>query len=191
MRCWRSIARDLGLALLLAAWGLAALAGNIEPVRAGLAPTDDGYALSAEFTVDLGPRLEEAVSHGVPLAFNLEFTLDRDRWYWLDEHVASVVVNYRLSYNALTRQYRLAVGGLHQSFDTFAEAVQVLGHVASLPVADKAALKPGQTYLAALRLSLDKSQLPKPFQLDAIANRDWKVETRVLRWPYTPAGEAR
>lgn len=190
MHCWRS-ARSLGLALLLAFWVLRCLAGSIEPVRAVLSPGEDGYTLAADFTIDLGPRLEEAVSRGVPLVFNLEFTLSRERWYWLDEHVAGLFVSHRLSYNALTRQYRLSVGGLHQSFNSLEEALRVLGHVASLPIADKAALKPGQTYLAALRLALDKSQLPKPFQVDAIANRDWVVEARVLHWQFTPAGESK
>jgi hypothetical protein len=190
MRCWRS-ARSVGLALLLGIWSLTSLAGAIEPLRGSLTPGDDGYALAAEFAIDLGPRLEEAVSRGVPLVFNLEFTLSRDRWYWLDEHVAGLFVTYRLSYNALTRQYRLSVGGLHQSFDTLQEALQVLGHVGSMAVADKSALKPGQTYLAALRLALDKSQLPKPFQVDAIANRDWMVDAKVLRWQFTPGPESK
>jgi hypothetical protein len=177
--------------LLLAAWAHLALAGSIEPVRANLATADDGYALSAEFAIDLGPRLEEAVSRGVTLHFNLEFTLSRDRWYWIDEHVAGHVVRYRLGYNALTRQYRLSVGALHQSFATLQDALQFLGRVAALPVADRAAIKAGETYEAALRLALDKSQLPKPFQVDAIANRDWQVEAKVLRWQFTPAGDSR
>jgi Domain of unknown function (DUF4390) len=187
MRCWRS-ARSLGLALLLAVSAGHCLASGIEPLRASLTQGEDGYTLAAQFAVDLGPHLQEAVSHGITLTFNLEFELNRPRWYWLDEHVAGVFVTYRLSYNALTRQYRLAVGGLHQNFDSFDETLQVLGHVAALPVADKSALKPGQTYDAALRLSLDKTQLPKPFQVDAIANSDWNVEAKVLRWQYTAPG---
>jgi hypothetical protein len=79
--------------MLLAAAG-AAHAGSIEPVAAALKPGEDGYTLSAEFTVDLGPRLEEAVGRGVPLFFNFEFTLERNRWYWLNEHVATVNINY-------------------------------------------------------------------------------------------------
>jgi hypothetical protein len=189
-RCWRS-ARSLGLALLLAVFGLPCLGSGIEPLRASLAQNEDGYALSAQFAVDLGPHLQEAVSHGVELTFNLEFELNRQRWYWLDEHVAGVLVTYRLSYNALTRQYRLTVGGLHQSFDSFDDALQVLDHVSGLTVADRSALKPGQTYRAALRLALDKTQLPKPFQVDAIANSDWNVEAKVLRWQYTVPGSGK
>lgn len=186
IRCWR----NLSLALLLALWAAIAAAGSIEPLRGAVALGDDGYALSAEFAVDLGPRLEEAVSRGVPLYFNLEFTLSHARWYWADEHVAGRVVAYRLAYNALTRQYRLSVGGLHQGFATLAEALQVLSRVAALPVADKGALKIGETYSAALRLSLDRNQLPKPFQVDAIANKDWQVDAKVLRWQFSPAAPA-
>ncbi len=187
---WKSAAR-LGLAALLAFWSATAAAGSIEPVQATLAPGDDGYALSAEFVVDLGPRLEEAVSRGVALSFNLEFTLSRKRWYWIDEHVAGHVLHYRLAYNALTRQYRLSVGNLHQSFASLAEALQVLGRVVALPVAGANAVKSGETYTAALRLSMDKSQLPKPFQVDAIANPDWLVEAKVLHWQFSPPVEAK
>jgi Domain of unknown function (DUF4390) len=187
MRCWRS-ARSFVLALLVALWTTQCLASGIEPLRASLTQGEDEYTLSAQFSVDLGQHLQEAVTRGVTLTFNLEFELTRPRWYWLDEHIAGVFITSRLSYNALTRQYRLAVGGLHQNFDSFNEALQVLGHVAALPVADKSALKPGKTYDAALRLSLDKTQLPKPFQVDAIANSDWNVEAKVLRWHYTAPG---
>jgi hypothetical protein len=181
--CWRKL---LSVVWLLLAAGLAH-AGSIEPVRAALTNTDDGYALSAEFVIDLGPRIEDAVARGVPLFFNLEFDLTRGRWYWANEHVAGHRMEYRLAYNALTRQYRLSAGGLHQNFAFLPEALRVLSRIVSLHVADKAALKPGETYSAALRLSLDRSQLPKPLQVDALANRDWEVDAKVLRWQFTPA----
>lgn len=185
-RCCRRWLERLLLALLLAC-AAAAHAGSIEPVAAAIAPGDDGYVLSAEFKVELGARLEEAVARGVPLYFNLEFTLERNRWYWLNEQVAGVAIHYRLAYNALTRQYRLSFGSLHQSFASLAEALRVISRTASLPVTDKGApfvLKSGETYAAAVRLSLDRNQLPKPFQVDAIANRDWQVDARTLRWQF-------
>lgn len=170
------------LALLLGgllAAGLA-LAGSIEPKHVMLAPDERGHALTAEFSIDLGPRLEEAAGRGVPLYFRLEFTLARKRWYWVDEHVAGHVIDYRLSYHALTRQYRLSLGGLYQNFDTLAEALQVLERTARLHVVDRAQLSPGENYAAAARLSLDHTQLPKPLQLDALADREWRVEAKTL-----------
>jgi len=78
------------------------------------------------------------------------------------------------------------VGGLHTSYATLAEALRVLGHVGGLVVADKAAIKPGNEYTAELRLALDKSQLPKPFQLDALASKTWQVDAKTLRWQFAP-----
>lgn len=177
----------LGLALLLSIWlgtAGAVLAAGIEPQRASLNPGEDGWSLSAEFAVDLGPYLEDAVTRGVPIYFNLELVVERLRKYWFNEHVVSRTLGYRLSYNSLTRQYRLSAGSLHQNFDSLPEVLRVLGRVAALPVAERGMLKAGETYGASVRLSLDQGQLPKPLQLDAIANRDWAVEARALRWQF-------
>ena len=176
------------LALLLLP-AFAAEAGSIEPKRAALTPGEDGYTLSAEFALDLGNRLEDAVARGVPLYFNLEFVLERSRKYWVNEHVTSRSLTYRLAYSSLTRQYRLTTGNLHQNFGSLEEALRVVGRIAALPVLDKDALKAGESYEAAVRLALDRSQLPKPFQVDAITDRDLQVEARVLRWHFAiPAG---
>ena len=185
-RCWQK----LSLLLLTLVWlGLGALpvqAGTIEAVQSQLNLGDDGYALSAQFEIDLGPRLEEALTRGVTLNFNLEFSIERLRWYWLNERIVGRVVEYRLAYNALTQQYRLSVGNLHSSFSTLREALRVLGHVSDLVVAGKNTIKPGYSYLAELRMVLDKSQLPKPFQLDAVANKDWQVDSPTMSWQFAP-----
>jgi len=186
--CKRLLSVCLAACLWLAAAPL--LAGSIEPQRAALTAAEEGYTLAAEFAVDLGPRLEEAVTRGVPLMFVLEFDLTHPRWYWPSEHIAARRLEYRLAYNALTRQYRLSAGGLHQNFGTLAEAMRVISRVSDLIVFDKAAVKPGETYSAAVRLALDRSQLPKPLQVDALANRDWQVEAKILRWQFVP-GEAK
>lgn len=163
-------------------------AGSIEPKRGALTQAEDGSTLlSAEFAIDLGPRLEEAVSRGVPLYFAFEFEVTRPRWWWSNEYVITRNINYRLAYTALTRQYRLSTGSLHRNFATLEEALRVMSRLADLPVADKGVLKLGESYAAGMRLSLDRNQLPKPLQVDAIANKDWQVETRVLRWNHIPA----
>jgi len=173
----------LVLALLLLA-AVAAHAGSIEPKRAALTAGEDGYTLSAEFALDLGNRLEDAVARGVPLYFNLEFVLERSRKYWVNEHVTNRSLTYRLSYSSLTRQYRLTTGNLHQNFGSLEEALRVVGRIAALPVVEKDAIRSGESYEAAVRLALDRSQLPKPFQVDAITDRALQVDAKVLRWQF-------
>lgn len=187
-RRFSSLLRFLLAACLLAV-SAAGWAGKIEPLSARLSAGEDAYVLSAQFEIDLGSHFEDAVSRGVPLYFLLEVEITRNRWYWYSEHMAGRRVNYRLAYIPLTRQYRLSSGGtLHHNFASLGDALRLMGRVAALPVADKGVLKPGETYQVALRLALDRQQLPKPLQVDAIANRDWQVEPGVSRWQFVPAG---
>lgn len=180
-----ALCRSLAGALLLL-FALQAGAAEIEVKHAEITPGEDSWLLDAEFGIDLGPRLEEVVSRGVALYFVAEFTLTKARWYWMDEHVAGGTQTWRLSYNALTRQYRLSSGALHQNFDSLNEALRVLARLRNWAVADKAQLKAGEPYNVALRLRLDLTQLPKPFQVTSIGNKDWNVTAEVKRWSFTP-----
>jgi hypothetical protein len=185
---WAGGGRWVRFAVVLL-WSGVALAGGIEPKSATLVPDERGQALNAEFVIELGPRLEDAVGRGVPINFRFEIEITRRRWYWADEHVTGRVLNYRLSYHALTRQYRLTVGSLHQNYDSLADAVMMLGRIGHLHVIDRAELVPGETYRAALRLSLDHNQLPKPLQIDALADSEWRVETKTLRWEFVAGAD--
>jgi hypothetical protein len=187
------LARRIAATLLLLAFSLfshAAGAGEIKVKQAELVAGEEAWLVNAEFAIALGQRLEEVVDRGVPLYFVAEFALTKPRWYWADEHVAGKSQTWRLAYNALTRQYRLSSGALHQSFVTLDEALAVLARLRDWEVADKPALKAGESYSAALRLKLDLTQLPKPFQVDAIGNKDWNIKAEIRRWSVTPAAEA-
>ncbi|MFH1604404.1 MAG: DUF4390 domain-containing protein [Pseudomonadota bacterium] len=179
---------SLLLALMLN-WSAAAHADNIEISHIGISHialegNDEGYALDADFKIDLHPRLEDAINKGVALYFAVEFELTRNRWYWLDERSASRQLTLRLSYHALTRQYRLSRGALHQSFSSLPEALRVLSRVRSWQVLESGEINAGTEYQAALRMRLDRNQLPKPFQLNALTNREWSLASEWRRWPF-------
>lgn len=160
----------------------------IEPLSARLLASEDHYALSADFNIELGSYLEDIVIRGVPLYFQLEIEITRNRWFWPGEHIAGRVQTYRLSYIPLTRQYRLTSGSsLNHDYPRLADALRRMGRVAALPVVERARLKTDEPYQAALRLTLDRQKLPKPLQLDAIANKDWTVDARVRQWQFVPA----
>uniref|UniRef100_Q47K43 Probable proline rich signal peptide protein n=1 Tax=Dechloromonas aromatica (strain RCB) TaxID=159087 RepID=Q47K43_DECAR len=162
-------------------------AAEIDITNPQLVAGDDSYVLSADFKFDLTPRLEEAVTKGVVLYFVADFELTRARWYWLDEKLASRSQTYRLSYHALTRQYRLSTGGLHQSFATLSDAVQVLSRLRNWGVIERGekGIRAGEPYEAALRLRLDVTQLPRPFQISALGNKDWSLASDWKTWQAT------
>jgi Domain of unknown function (DUF4390) len=163
-----------------------ARADTIIVKSAELRAEEDGLFLNAEFEFSLNPTLDEALQKGVPLYFLLEFELVRPRWYWLDEKVITQTTQYRVSYNALTRQYRVASGLLGLTFDSLDEVERFLSRVNSREVARRDQLEKGSRYEAALRLRLDVNQLPKPFQLSALASREWTLQSEWYRWSVTP-----
>jgi len=171
------------LCLLVAA---AAHADTIVVNSAELRLEEDEYVLNAQFEVAINPTLEEALQNGVSLYFVLEFDLGRPRWYWMDEKVVQMSIPYRVTYSPLTRQYRVASGLLGQQFNSLSEVEHLLSRVVSRPVIGKDALIKGVRYDAAVRLRLDVAQLPKPFQINALASRDWSLQSDWYRWTLTP-----
>jgi hypothetical protein len=136
---------------------------------------EPGVTLDADFDFELPYVLEDAVNRGIALYFVVDFELYRERWYWFDLQLAQRTLTYRLTYSALTRQYRLARGSLALPFDSLAEALASLRRVRGWKVLDRGTLKPDEDYRAQLRMRLDTSQLPKPFQINALTNRDWTL----------------
>jgi hypothetical protein len=145
------------------------IAAALEPVPGG------GAVLNATFEFEVPQALEEAVQKGIAVYFNIEFELFRRRWYWFDRKVSSSTLTYRLSYSPLTRQYRLARGGLSQSFESLEEALGLLKSVRQWKVIEPGVLSPRDSYEAQVRMRLDVTQLPKPFQVNAITSREWNL----------------
>jgi hypothetical protein len=147
---------------------------------------EEGWQLDAEFDIQFSPRLEESVNRGVPLYFVLEFEMSRPRWYWFDEKPVRFSQTYKISYTPLLRQYRLSVGNVYQNFASFEEVTRVLSKLRGVAIADHNAIKKDSAYQARVRLRLDTAQLPKPFQLNAIASRDWSLSSEWQSWSLAP-----
>ncbi|MBS1219419.1 MAG: hypothetical protein H6R21_2552 [Proteobacteria bacterium] len=179
------VALLLALTLVTSA-AFAAQPHGIEVRRAAVVAADDQYVLDADIDIVLSAPLEDALNKGIPLYFLLDFELVRSRWYWFNDKVIAREQAYRLSYNALTRQYRIGVGAFYQNFPTLAEALQVMSKVRRREEIDPGTLSKGTNYTAGIRLRLDTSQLPKPFNLNALGSREWSLGSEWYRWTVTP-----
>ena len=153
-----------------------------------LEKVDNDWLLNATFQIELSNGLEDAVQKGVVLYFQTEFDVTRSRWYWFDERPAIAQRQTRLSYQPLTQQYRIASEGFTFSARTIAEALQAVGSIGGWRVIDGNQLDASKSYTASLRMTLDLTKLPKPFQVNALNNRDWNVSSDWLRFPFSPAG---
>jgi Domain of unknown function (DUF4390) len=179
------------LCLMLALfWSVSASAANdridITAFSLEASSDGDGAVANADFFLNLGSTLEEVVNRGVPLYFKMEIEVTRPRWYWRDVRVLEVERTYRLSYNALTRRYRLVFGSYSQNFPSLTEALLSMVRVRGWKIAERDVLKRGDSYEAQMRFRLDLTQMPKPFQINAITNRDWVLSTEWKSVQYSP-----
>lgn len=179
--------------LLLGAWLVLSCAlvraDNIFVQSVDLSSDNGAYHLSATFNIGLTPTVKYALNKGVPLYFVVEFELIYPRWYTLyfwNKRVAGLEQTYRLSYNALTRQYRISHGVLHQSFDALEDALTVLGGMMEQRVVEESRLDKERVYEAQVRMRLDNTRLPKPFQIEAFGSDDWDVSSSWFRWTIKP-----
>ncbi len=185
----RSIKQFIFLCLMaLSVFSTSASAEGIKIKSFELERIDNDWLLNASFQIELSPGLEDAVQKGVVLYFQTEFDVTRSRWYWFDERPALAQRQTRLSYQPLTQQYRIASEGFTFSAKTISEALQAVGSIGGWRVIDGNQLDVNKSYTAALRMNLDLSKLPKPFQVNALNNRDWNVSSDWLRFPFNPAG---
>jgi len=162
------------------------LADEIEVGDARLSAAEEGVILAADFAFELGPRLAEVVTNGVPLYFVVEFELTRPRWYWFDEKTAARRLQLRLSYHPLSRQYRLSTGVLQQNYPALEDALKVLRRVRNWLVVDRSVGLAEASYEAAVRMRLDVAMLPKPFQLSAMTSRELNLESAWRRFIFRP-----
>jgi hypothetical protein len=170
------------LAIALLPVGAAHADGGIQIRSITLEGTEEGYQFDADFEITLNHKLENALEKGIVLYFVTELNLVNSRWYWLDERIAQSRVREGLSYYALTRQYRLSRGTLSQNFGTLREALQALSRVRNRPIIASAELRQDVEYTVELRMRLDISALPKPFQVETLGSREWDLSSGLLRW---------
>ena len=182
MRCCKKLLKAL-LCIALPMWLIVATAyaGGIETNKAEMRQSEDGYQLTADFDINPSYEVQHALSLGIPLYFVSEFSLTRSRWYWLDEQVFQNEHSVKLSYNVLTRQYRISRGALFQNFASMDEMLRTLAHQSSTLIPADAMKKDG-SYIAGVKLRLDTKQLPKLMQVNVLTSKDWDLDSGWYRW---------
>ena len=160
---------------------------------------DDGLYLSTTLQVVLPELAEDALYKGIPMFFVAEAQVTRDRWYWYDRQVAQTTRYLRLSYQPLTRRWRLNMAPtpfansglgvlLGQTFDDYADAMAAVQRFSRWKIADGGVMAADATHTVHFRFRLDMSQLPRPLQIGAVGRSDWSLlVSRSQRWVAEPA----
>ena len=170
--------------LMALAWPVQAEGQGAEITQFQLERTDEGAFLSAAVQFDLPPVIDDALLKGIPMFFVAEAVLYRDRWYWYDREIVRIQRHMRLSYQPLTRRWRLTVSptvigntgvALSQNHENKEEALAAVQRISRWKIAEASDLVAGERYNVDFRFRLDVSQLPRPFQIGAVGQADWSI----------------
>ena len=196
MRCCTSagLSRLLWLGLLLCCIGLAGAARAVpaELTALRVERAEDGLFLTAGVDFALSPAVEDALLKGIAVHFVAEAEVLRERWYWTDQTVARAQRHMRVSYQPLTRRWRLNTSSeplantglgvsLGQSYDSLDEVMSAVRRVGRWRIAGPDDLDGDGRHTLRFRFRLDGSQLPRALQLGSAGQSDWvvSVERRI------------
>jgi len=183
LRVWLTALAFLGLLLPMAQAqeaGRAALQLRVER-------SAQGVFLSAVVPVQLPPSVENALLNGIAMHLVAQAQILRHRWYWSDKVLVNAMRYVRLSYQPLTRRWRVAQASepiaptglgiaLAQNYDTLQEALAAMGRISRWRVAQASELDEDTPYTLRLNYRLDTSQLPRPLQWGAVGGVNWNLQ---------------
>jgi len=159
---------------------------NADVTQMRLESDDDGVFLSANVQFALPAIVEDVLDKGIAIYFVAEAEVYRERWYWTDQLVGEATRYMRLSFQPLTRRWRLNVSAtpvtnaglgvtLNQNFDTLEEALDAVKRIGRLRLGEPRGIGDDSTHPVVFRFRLDTSQLPRPFQIGVVGHSDWNI----------------
>lgn len=154
-------------------------------IRSASTRLDAGvWYLSARIDYRLNRDTLEALQNGIPLTFELQVELSRERSWLPDENLAELRQDFELSWQPLARSYlvRNKNSGDQRAHTTLFAALKDLGRINALPLIDAALVDDGETYEVSLRAILDQQQLPGPLRMLAFWDEDFTLESEWYRW---------
>lgn len=136
---------------------------------------DQQLMLDVDFQLSLGAMVRDAAERGVPLHFAVDLEIASPRWWWFDKVLVQTSMSRRVTFNTLTRQWRVASGDLFMPVSSLDEALEIISRIRGWPVAPTDRFEPGVKYEGRLRLRLDATQLALPLQIESSKRSDWAL----------------
>lgn len=166
----------VGLSWLVVACHVAAQS-NASASITRIEPTVLRGQLSIDIDSDLrlNDTMQRALSRGVPLVFSIDLQIERPRWWWFNKTIVDTALQRRLSFDTLTRSWRVSTGDLSITAGSFSDAMKALRHVHNWPIVLTDRFEPQIQYIGRVRIRLDSDQLARPLQMDTINRTDWTL----------------
>ena len=159
-------------------------ANNIFVRSAAVIKNQEEYKLDANFYVRLSPELENVLNRGVTLPFTLDLILVHRKWFFWDQEIVRAKRDLRLSYSALTQQYKVfdKYDSTEVNHPIRESALIALGALRPFVVFHGKDLVEEKNYEIQVRFRLDSAGLPSALQIEALESDAWKLDSGWFRW---------
>jgi len=190
----RALLRCLWLlpGLCLGLWCAAATAdgldGRFEVRSADLELKDGVFHLNARLDLPISDAVREGLAQGVPLALELDLSIDRVRQMLPNSGVAELTQRYHLQYTAVSAHYILRNdnSGQQESLPTLDAALAQLSQLRSVPVLDRSLISADLRYEASVRAKLDYGAVPLSMRILMFWVHEWHRESDWYTWTFQP-----
>lgn len=149
--------------------------------------SDDGIRMSGTMHFDLSKPVRDTLHKGVAVYFMLTTQTTRKRWYWSAEKLLSHTRYMRLTYQPITRRWRLNVSRqplnrgmvgvlLNQNYNSLEAALAVMRRISSWQVLQAKDWSSNDSYNVQVTFQLDVSQLRRPMQIGTAGQSGWRLK---------------
>jgi len=146
---------------------------------------DGNVLLESDVSVRLSGLSRAALQSGVALEFDVEIDVIRQRNFWPDKTLRRYQIPVRLSYQDLTRSYRLERlnSGQRASFSDLDSALDAVAQLRDVVLISEDQLSGRGRYYGVMRVQLDLDALPGPLRTQAYFSRAWQLDNGEQTWP--------
>ena len=177
---WRAL-----LALVLALLSLpAAMAGNITLTAGNEHITNEMVMIDADADIQFSDDAIKAINSGVPITIEVDIRVSRPRKLLWDAELLSAHREYVIERHALSKQYIIAdqITGDRRIHGSLELAIDDLGRIRNLPIAEARQLEGEHGLEVAMRLRLAIRSLPGPLIPVAYISPGWHMSSGWFRW---------
>jgi hypothetical protein len=169
---------------MLAVWLGIVYASDITIRKARMEIVNDMFLVNADASFNFSDDARDALNSGIPIFIDLDIRITRPRKYLWDSKLITAHRKYSIERHALSEQFILTdlITGdrsLHGSLDL---AIEALGKIRGLPLAEASEIDQKSSYEVSLRLRLDIESLPAPLIPLAYISPGWHMSSGWYRW---------
>ncbi len=170
--------------LMALCWLPRAQASSITLTAANEHITNDIVMIDADADFQFSDDAIKAINSGVPIAIECDIRVSRPRKLWWDAEILTAHHEFVIERHALSKQFIIAdqVTGDRRIHGSLQLAIDDLGRLRNLPIAEARQLAGQHDIEVAMRLRLAIRSLPGPLIPIAYISPGWHMSSGWFRW---------